>query len=502
MLRASTDFLNSKCHTVANLHASFRPPVTYHSQESSATPAVPLKQSHSLHSNAQLAGARKREILSRSSRRPTLFSMTTSEKPEQLNLQPSSTPAAPSQSDITPKLERAAFFPDRNALELDLNPSSASGTSTPIPPSKQTSRPPLVAAAADSRSRRSGTVIGRGKFDIPSSPSSSAASDTEETDSTEGNEGDSEREKMPSNNGAHQPTGGSDPSTLRHFPHKVDTSAGRSPMTSRNSSAGGSHFPPGESSESLAGDFRANFLHSRYSSTDSLPHFARSNSNMDSHMRSHFASTKPFPTPGFKSSDPFANADYKSTEEKRLDEDGEKKKHWKRWGPYVSERQWATVREDYSGNGDAWTHFPHDQARSRTYRWGEDGLGGISDNHQRLCFSVALWNEKDPILKERMFGVTGHQGNSCIPKLACGGLIRVDIAGNHGEDVKELYYYLDSTPTHSYMKYLYKYPQREYPYERLVRESGQRSRDVTEFEITDTDAFDDDRYWDVFVEVR
>lgn len=180
-------------------------------------------------------------------------------------------------------------------------------------------------------------------------------------------------------------------------------------------------------------------------------------------------------------------------------QDERRERHWKRWGPYLSERQWvrsfltlisfsldsyvfqATVREDYSPNGDAWSHFPHSQARSRAYRWGEDGLAGISDNHQVLCFSVALWNGQDPILKERLFGVTGHEGN-------------------HGEDVKELYYYLDSTPTHSYMKYLYKYPQCRFPYEQLVRESCNRSRDVKEYEILDTDAFEDDRYWDVFVE--
>lgn len=140
------------------------------------------------------------------------------------------------------------------------------------------------------------------------------------------------------------------------------------------------------------------------------------------------------------------------------------------------------MREDYSANGDAWSHFPHEHARSRAYRWGEDGIAGISDNHQRLCFSLALWNGEDPILKERLFGVTGHQGN-------------------HGEDVKELYYYLDSTPTHSYMKYLYKYPQRRYPYEELVTENMNRDRDVSEYEILDSDAFDGDRYWDVFVEV-
>lgn len=143
----------------------------------------------------------------------------------------------------------------------------------------------------------------------------------------------------------------------------------------------------------------------------------------------------------------------------------------------------ATVREDYSANGDAWSHFPHEHARSRAYRWGEDGIAGISDNHGRLNFSLSLWNEEDHILKERLFGVTGHQGN-------------------HGEDVKELYYYLDSTPTHSYMKFLYKYPQKAFPYDELVQENQHRDRDVSEFEILDTDVFDEDRYWDVFLEVR
>ncbi|KAF8329329.1 hypothetical protein F5887DRAFT_1184030 [Amanita rubescens] len=174
-------------------------------------------------------------------------------------------------------------------------------------------------------------------------------------------------------------------------------------------------------------------------------------------------------------------AAYKGAEKHRLQQDDDREKHWKRWGPYLSDRQWATVREDYSANGDAWSHFPHEHARSRAYRWGEDGIAGISDNHQRLCFALSLWNNEDPILKERLFGVTGHQGN-------------------HGEDVKELYYYLDSTPTHSYMKFLYKYPQRRFPYEQLVTESQSRGRDVPEYEILDTDAFDEDRYWDVFVE--
>ncbi|KAF8070034.1 glycoside hydrolase family 63 protein [Lyophyllum atratum] len=173
--------------------------------------------------------------------------------------------------------------------------------------------------------------------------------------------------------------------------------------------------------------------------------------------------------------------EYEGAEKYRLLQDGKREKHWKRWGPYLSDRQWATIREDYSANGDAWSHFPHEHARSRAYRWGEDGIAGISDNHQRLCFALSLWNGEDPIIKERLFGVTGHQGN-------------------HGEDVKELYYYLDSTPTHSYMKFLYKYPQRRYPYEELVAENQRRDREVAEYEILDTDAFDEDRYWDVFVE--
>jgi hypothetical protein len=154
---------------------------------------------------------------------------------------------------------------------------------------------------------------------------------------------------------------------------------------------------------------------------------------------------------------------------------------WRLWGPYLSERQWGTVREDYSANGDAWNYFPHDHARSRAYRWGEDGLAGISDDKQILCFAVALWNGKDPILKERLFGLTNGQGN-------------------HGEDVKECYYYLDSTPTHSYLKMLYKYPQAEFPYARLLEENQQRGLQDNEFELIDTGVFDNDRYWDVFVE--
>ena len=154
---------------------------------------------------------------------------------------------------------------------------------------------------------------------------------------------------------------------------------------------------------------------------------------------------------------------------------------WKKWGPYLSERQWGTVREDYSPDGNAWDYFSHDQARSRAYRWGEDGLAGISDNHGVLCFALALWNGSDPILKERLFGLTNNEAN-------------------HGEDVKEYYFYLDSTPTHSYMKYLYKYPQRAYPYEDLIKTNRQRSRNELEYELLDTGVFDEDRYFDVFVE--
>ena len=168
-------------------------------------------------------------------------------------------------------------------------------------------------------------------------------------------------------------------------------------------------------------------------------------------------------------------------EELRLQEDRERKANWKRWGPYLSERQWGTVREDYSPNGTAWDYFSHDQARSRAYRWGEDGIAGISDRRQLICFALALWNGRDPILKERLFGLTGSEGN-------------------HGEDVKEYYFYLDSTPTHSYMKYLYKYPQREFPYAQLVEENRRRGRSALECELIDTGVFEENRYFDVFVE--
>ena len=169
------------------------------------------------------------------------------------------------------------------------------------------------------------------------------------------------------------------------------------------------------------------------------------------------------------------------TEQKRLNEARESKIPWKKWGPYLSERQWGTVREDYSPDGDAWNYFTHDQARSRAYRWGEDGLGGLSDDRQLLCFALALWNGRDPILKERLFGLTNSEAN-------------------HGEDVKEYYFYVDSTPTHSYMKYLYKYPQREFPYRNLLETNRARTRNDFEYELLDTGAFDDDRYFDVFVE--
>ena len=170
-----------------------------------------------------------------------------------------------------------------------------------------------------------------------------------------------------------------------------------------------------------------------------------------------------------------------SDEQRRLEGDPDSCIRWKQWGPYLSERQWGTVREDYSDNGDAWSHFSHDQARFRAYRWGEDGLAGISDNQQRLCFALALWNGHDPILKERLFGLTNHEGN-------------------HGEDVKEYYFYLDNTPTHSFMKFLYKYPQREFPYAKLVEVNRQRGYHEPEYELLDTGIFNEDRYFDVFVE--
>ena len=176
------------------------------------------------------------------------------------------------------------------------------------------------------------------------------------------------------------------------------------------------------------------------------------------------------------SSPPSLNA-----EQQRLDQDAHRHQHWKRWGPYLSERAWGTVREDYSPNGAAWDAFPHEHARSRAYRWNEDGLAGICDRHQMICFALALWNGRDPMLKERIFGLTGNQGN-------------------HGEDVKDYYFYLDSTPTHSYMKYLYKYPQAEFPYTHLLEENQRRGRKDLEFELIDTGVFEGDRYFDVFVE--
>ncbi|MBI2963325.1 MAG: glucosidase [Deltaproteobacteria bacterium] len=170
-----------------------------------------------------------------------------------------------------------------------------------------------------------------------------------------------------------------------------------------------------------------------------------------------------------------------SAEQVRIEQAARREVHWRRWGPYLSERQWGTVREDYSPHGTAWDYLPHDHARSRAYRWGEDGIGGICDNHQRLCLAVTLWNGRDPILKERLFGLAGPEGN-------------------HGEDVKEYYFYLDSTPTHSYMRFLYKYPQAAYPYAELVEENRRRGRSQPEFELLDTGVFADDRYFDVGVE--
>jgi hypothetical protein len=170
-----------------------------------------------------------------------------------------------------------------------------------------------------------------------------------------------------------------------------------------------------------------------------------------------------------------------SAEQVRLQEDRARIGNWKRWGPYLSERQWATVREDYSPDGTCWDFFPHDHARSRAYRWGEDGLLGFTDRECRLCFALALWNGRDPILKERLFGLTGPEGN-------------------HGEDVKESYFYLDSTPTHSYAKALYKYPQCEFPYAQLVAENRTRGLQAPEYELQDTGAFNEGLYFDVMAE--
>lgn len=177
-----------------------------------------------------------------------------------------------------------------------------------------------------------------------------------------------------------------------------------------------------------------------------------------------------------------STAAYKTAEDRRLDEDRLRKKYWKRWGPYLGEREWATVREDYSHDGNAWNDFTFEDSKSRVYRWGEDGLAGVSDTHQLVCFSIALWNENDDILKEKLFGVGGPQGN-------------------HGEDVKEVYFYLDNLPTHSYMKWLYKYPHKKFPYEKLVQESSSRSRQLPEYELQDTGIFEDDNYFDIVFEL-
>src|SRR5947209_8784745 len=170
-----------------------------------------------------------------------------------------------------------------------------------------------------------------------------------------------------------------------------------------------------------------------------------------------------------------------TAEEQRLVEDMQRTQNWKRWGPYLSERQWGTVREDYSPDGTCWDYFPHDHARSRAYRWGEDGILGICDREGRLCFALAMWNGQDSILKERLFGLNSPEGN-------------------HGEDVKECYFYIDSTPTHSYMKAQYKYPQRAFPYMQLVEENRRRTKNDREFELLDTGVFDGDRYFDITAE--
>src|ERR1700761_943289 len=173
--------------------------------------------------------------------------------------------------------------------------------------------------------------------------------------------------------------------------------------------------------------------------------------------------------------------DLSQSEQHRLAEAEARIKYWKRWGPFLAERAWGTVREDYSADGEAWKYFTHDHARSRVYRWTEDGILGFCDNHQRLCFALAFWNGKDPILKERLFGLSG-------------------VEGNHAEDVKEIYYYLENTPTHSYFKGLYKYPQARFPYEELIAENGRRTRSDAEYELEDTGVFSDSRYFDIFAD--
>ncbi|MGB3572063.1 MAG: glucosidase, partial [Phormidesmis sp.] len=174
-------------------------------------------------------------------------------------------------------------------------------------------------------------------------------------------------------------------------------------------------------------------------------------------------------------------AEKTNAEKTRLQENRDRTKYWTRWGSFVSERQWGTVREDYSADGSVWEYFDHSDALHRAYRWGEDGIAGICDNHQRLCFALAVWNEEDPHIKERLFGLSNKQGN-------------------HGEDVKEYYFYLDNTPTHSYMKYLYKYPQAAFPYQQLLSVNKNRTPKDPEFELLDTGIFEGDRYFDIFVE--
>ena len=189
----------------------------------------------------------------------------------------------------------------------------------------------------------------------------------------------------------------------------------------------------------------------------------------------------PWDPRSLKPGGPLARVTSVSAERERLRDADERGRPWRRWGPYLAERQWGTVREDYSAHGTPWAYFPHEHARSRAYRWGEDGLLGISDDKSVLCFAPALWNERDPLLKERLFGLSNPEGN-------------------HGEDVKELYYYLDATPSHSYLKMLYKYPQREYPYGQLLQENRERGIGQSEYELIDTGLFEDNRYFDVLVE--
>src|SRR5919106_2446250 len=259
----------------------------------------------------------------------------------------------------------------------------------------------------------------------------------------------------------------------------VSATSRKSPTPSRRIDRGAAPSRPGRSANCCA---RAAWSRPRLSRT--TPARRTSVSGLPSERRPTRRTTmllEPEAAPKTPKRKPAAARTVEPAERARLAEDARGEVRWKLWGPYLSERQWGTVREDYSPYGNAWDYFSHDQARSRAYRWGEDGIAGISDDSQRLCLALGLWNGKDPILKERLFGLTNGEGN-------------------HSEDVKELYYYLDATPTHSYLKCLYKYPQREFPFAWLVEENRRRGKDQPEFELIDTGVFDDDRYFDVFVE--